>query len=120
MKRKWHEIHDFMDGWGFCEHIPDNEIVREDHPNDPIPWKVVSSKKPVRHIWHKDAEHFLNIDIFAVEADSDEFLDGVYEKLVPLLQEQYEKMQAYYDAHPIKFDKITIPKINRLYPKSIL
>lgn len=109
--KEWHVIHDFLRGWGLCEHIPDNKVIVEDHPDADIPWSVVHSKVIERHIYLYDAHRLLNIDIFKEDIDPED----IYSRLQPLLKAEAEERIKNYK--PIQFTKITIPKINRPFPK---
>jgi len=114
VNREWHCIHSFMEGWGLREVIPDNEIVIEDHSGEDIPWRVVRSKVEEREIFWGDCHRLLGEDCFAVGFDP----ESAYERLKPLLAKEREERLANYK--PAKFDRITIPKINKLYPESLL
>ena len=98
------------------EHIPDNDIVLEDHkPNGEewfAPWKVVKPKQSEKVVWLEDTSRWLKIsNIFTM---SSEELYDVYEKLQPFLEAELARLRA---LPPVTFDRITIPKINRVYPK---
>lgn len=107
---EWHRIHSFFHGWGLQEVIPDNQIVIEDHSDEFPPWKVVRSRVEEREIWWGDCKRLLGEDCFAPGFDP----ESAYERLKPLLMQEHEERLANYK--PVKFEKITIPRINKMYP----
>ncbi len=118
MQYEWHTIHGFMQGWGMQEHIPDNEIVLEDHNEEGhIPWKVVRFKQTEKVIWLQDAHHYLRVTSEDFFSFSSEQLYDLYNRLQPLLEAELERRRK---LPPPVFDKITIPKINRIYPQLLL
>lgn len=109
MKHEWHTIHDFFKGWGVREHIPDNFVVTEDHSEALIPWKVGHHKQEERVIWYGDARKHLGIDVFAADLD----LEKIYEDLKAPLAKELEERRAHFKSHPIKFERITVPKFTK-------
>jgi tRNA U34 5-methylaminomethyl-2-thiouridine-forming methyltransferase MnmC len=111
MKHEWHKIHGFMQGWGMREHIPDNEIVLQELSER---CKVVKSKQQEKVIWLGDAHRYLKItsyDFFKLSSDE---LYELHEKLQPYLDAELERRRQ---LPPAKFEKISLPKINKPYPK---
>ncbi len=100
----WHRIHDFVEGYGFEEHIPDNEEVLENHPDDPIRWKVVRTKIPPRYIYDQDVLRLLPGEDYPPKHLSK--LDEIHAKLEPLLKKEHEEWLKNY--REVKFDSITI------------
>lgn len=117
---EWHQIHGFVEGWGMQEHIPDNVIVVEDHTKDAgkycIPWSIVRHKQEEKVIWAKDSHRFLNV--FNIFHMTSEELYDLYDKLEPFLKaEREELLRRYKEQGPAQFTKITLPKINKVWPK---
>lgn len=113
---QWHEVHDFLYGFGMKEIIPDNEIVLEEHkPQEGeffIPWKVVRSKQPEKYVWLRDTERWLKItEIFTMTSEA---LYEIYDQLQPFIEKERERIRNLPKAN---FSKISIPKINQLFPK---
>lgn len=96
---EWHYIHDFLHGFGFRRRektlfFRDIERLLKD--------KLQEAEEAFRSLRAKQ---------FAGQCEK---LDAIYEQLQPLLEAEHaERMKNY---KPVKFDKITIPKINRMYP----
>lgn len=110
---EWHWIHDFFNGFGFQESIPDNKVVTEDHSDEPIPWQVVHDKQPEKQIWLCDTSRLLGIT--DLSRTTSEELYEIHYKLQPLLKAEFEKWKE--NQKPVEFKRITIPKINKFYPK---
>lgn len=70
-----------------------------------------------RTMWTSDVKQLLDLDLFSIPEDQTAKLEEIYTQLQPLLEKQAEERRAYYEAHPLKFDRITIPKIKKMYPK---
>jgi hypothetical protein len=99
------------------EIIPDNEIVLEDHPatEGGIPWKVVRSKEPEKYVWLWETERWLKItDIFTMTSEE---LYDIYNRLIPYQEKEAERIR---NLPKPKFDRITIPKINQIFPKLLV
>lgn len=113
---EWHQIHDFLYGFGMKENIPDNEIILEKHqPKENeyfIPWKIVNHKQSEKYVWLREAERWLGVtDIFTMTSEE---LYAIYDQLQPHIEKHLEWLRS----QPVpKYDKITIPKINRGFPK---
>jgi len=110
-----------MLGFGMKEHIPDNEIVLEDHPASEcgIPWKVVRSKQEEKHVWLRETERLLKVtEIFTMTSEE---LYAIYDQIQPLLKAEHEQwLEKNKDRPPVQFTKISIPKINKIWPKLIV
>jgi hypothetical protein len=87
-KDEWHSIHSFGMGWGYY-----NEF-----------------KKQTLHCFQ--VKHLLNKELH----EGCDF-DAIYNEMQPLLEKDRQEMKEYFDKNPVKFDKISIPKIKRLMPK---
>jgi hypothetical protein len=109
---EWHTVHDFCRGWGLQEYIPDNFVVTEDYPEGPIPWKVGHSKVQEKVIYARDAERLLGINIFAEGVEP----LAVFEKLQPLLEQEHKERLEFFEKNPVKFERITVPKVNKPWP----
>lgn len=104
----WHQIHDALYGWGMRECILGNDVLDD----TPTPLKILSSKEPAKRIWLNDAYRYLKIEnIFTM---SSEELYDLYDKLQPYIEKHLEWLRSQPTR---KFDRITIPKINREWPK---
>jgi len=118
---EWHRIHDFFHGFGLREVIPDNEIVIKEEKGGigedgqyRMPVKWVRHKQEERVIWLNDCSRLLDLNPFHEGTD----LEDVYARLEPLLKAEAEERRARYEKEgPVRFAKITIPKINRPFPQ---
>lgn len=108
---QWHQVHDFLYGFGMKEIIPDNEIVLEEHGTSPKV-KFVKTKQPEKYVWLRETEHWLKItDIFTMTSEE---LYDIHDRLIPYREKEAERIR---NLPKPKFDKITIPKIKQQYPK---
>ena len=109
---EWHQVHDFCYGFGMMEFIPDNETVLEDHSDESIPWQIVNTSQPAKHVWLQDTRRWLGIttEIFTMTSEE---LYGIYDKLQPFMEAEAERILA-------NFSKISIPKIKAIYPQSVI
>lgn len=91
--KSWTKIHSFIDGWG---------------------WRHTDG----RCVWLEDIRKNLLSFSPSVSIDSidDNRLDEIHEALQPFILEEQARVKAYLAKHPIAFDKISIPKVNREYP----
>ena len=96
---EWHYIHDFL--WGFGFRRKEKVIYLEDVA------RLLKDKLP-------EAEktfRFLRKNNFAGECKE---LDEIYAQLQPLLEAELAERRKNYK--PAKFDRISIPKVNRVFP----
>lgn len=111
---EWHEIHDFMRGWGLQEVIPDNFVTTAEggptaeNPHV-IPYRIGYSRQPERVLYARDVWHFLREDLFTRGVDPED----VYTRLQPLLAAEQQRVAA---LPPICFDRITIPRVRQAIP----
>lgn len=106
---EWHWIHDFIRGYGYREHISDNEIVlKECSPQV----SYVKEEQQPKYIWLRETERWLGIT--DLSGKTSEELYQIWERLQPYR----EKHQEWLKSQPVpKYDKIILPKVNREYPK---
>jgi hypothetical protein len=102
----WSTVHSFFDGWGLQEVLPpENTEVLADHPDAPIPYKVVRRRREPRTVFADDAARLLGVDLFAAGTDP----DRVYADLEPLLAEERRRRSAR--CRNLTFDRIVLPRI---------
>lgn len=111
---QWHEVHDFLYGFGMKEIIPDNEIVLEEHKGSPTV-RFVKLKQPEKYVWLRDTERWLKItDIFTMTSEE---LYDIYDRLIPYQEKEAERIRNLPRSN---FSKISIPKINQVWPKLLV
>lgn len=112
MNHPWHRVHDFFNGWGMKECIPDNEIVLEEHKDWGIPTRFVKHKVQEKYLWVRDTERWLQItDIWSLTSEE---LYEIYDRLQPFKEKHLEWLR---NQPKPEFKKLTIPLVNRVYPK---
>jgi hypothetical protein len=93
MTNKWHQIHDFLHGFGY---------LKEDETG-------------TKRIFLNDLHRFKE-DYYFYEDFSDEILDELYVKIQDLKAE-WAKNNPRPDVKCNEFKSISLPKINRPYPR---
>jgi hypothetical protein len=93
----WHWIHDFVLGFGY--YSPGRETV---HGNT-----------GARYLYASDVANALGEDLGAIPR---EHLDSVYLETITPLAERQARRQRWADEHPVKLDKLLIPRVNKEWP----
>lgn len=93
----WDVIHDFFSGWGYYK------------PEDK------------KFLFVDDVHRLLGIELFdrypPIEHRSEDVgLEEIYQHLQPKLEQEIAELRTKLRANPPRFDKFTIPKINKQYP----
>lgn len=102
MECRWHEIHDFLYGWCLEEVLVEGTRtpITNEGQQFIIPSFIVKGRES-RRIVGWQSQNWLGVDIFQ---KTDEELDAIYEQV-----EAYKMTLPLIP--PVKFEKITIPKI---------
>lgn len=87
-KDEWHYIHDFLMGFGYS-----NEFKKQT-------------------LYFYQVKKLLNKELH----DGCDF-DAIYNEMQPLLEKERQETKEYLKTNPISFNKISMPKINRIMPE---
>jgi hypothetical protein len=89
----WCEIHDFVSGWGMCLFNEETEDYE-------------------KSIFFTEVHWCFGKDISEFEGEKDDaFWDDLHKQMAPLLAQRARDLQEHNEKHPLRFDKINIPKI---------
>jgi hypothetical protein len=107
--RRWNYVHDFHQGWGWAEHIPDNEVLIEQFDSGV---RVVRNRRAIRHVWLGEAQRRLPGNSFDANSLTDDDISALYDiiSILRLLDPPGQPGQI------AQFSRIRIPLVRRIYP----